>query len=378
MYPDRAEVATRPTTLFLAGDVMTGRGIDQAMPHPCEPTLYESCIHDARDYVRLAEGVNGPIARPMAPSSVWGDALAELKRVDPDLRLVNLETAVTTSDDAWPDKGIHYRMHPEHVSCLAGARIDACSLANNHVLDWGYAGLDETLRVLHDAGIATAGAGASLEQAQAPAVLPLPGGTRLLMFAWATLTSGVPLAWAASQRGGGVALLPDLDDADADRVAEQVLRHRHAGDRVVVSLHWGSNWVARIPDEHRRFAHRLVDRGVADVVHGHSSHHPLPVEVYRGRLILAGCGDLINDYEGIEPHGSLRCDVGCLYCAGLDTDGSLLQLEIVPTQLCGFRLRRADNDARRWLEHGFNHGGRVLGTQVRAHADGHWRLHWSD
>ena len=47
-----------------------------------------------------------------------------------------------------------------------------------------------------------------------------------------------------------------------------------------------------------RFAHRLIDAGV-DVVHGHSSHHPRPIEVYRGKLILYGCGDTIDDYEGI-------------------------------------------------------------------------------
>ena len=55
-------------TLFLCGDVMTGRGIDQLLAHPSEPTLHEPYVRDARRYVELAEEVHGPIERPVAPS----------------------------------------------------------------------------------------------------------------------------------------------------------------------------------------------------------------------------------------------------------------------------------------------------------------------
>jgi poly-gamma-glutamate capsule biosynthesis protein CapA/YwtB (metallophosphatase superfamily) len=74
---------------------------------------------------------------------------------------VNLETALTASEDAWPGKGIHYRTGPENGRALAAAGIDCCALANNHVLDWGYAGLAETLRTLAALGIRHAGAGGS-------------------------------------------------------------------------------------------------------------------------------------------------------------------------------------------------------------------------
>jgi poly-gamma-glutamate synthesis protein (capsule biosynthesis protein) len=81
--------------IFLAGDVMTGRGIDQILPHPSEPTLYESYIRDARRYVALAEQTNGPIRRPVGFPYIWGDALATLRRIEPDVRIVNLETSIT-------------------------------------------------------------------------------------------------------------------------------------------------------------------------------------------------------------------------------------------------------------------------------------------
>ncbi|MBU1263749.1 MAG: CapA family protein, partial [Gammaproteobacteria bacterium] len=146
-------------TLFLCGDVMTGRGIDQVLPHPGDPVLHEGYATSALDYVALAERANGPIPRPAEFAYVWGDALAEWARVAPDLRIVNLETAVTRRDDWQRGKGIHYRMHPANVPCLTAAGIDCCVLANNHVLDWGYAGLAETLETLRRAGLQRAGAG---------------------------------------------------------------------------------------------------------------------------------------------------------------------------------------------------------------------------
>lgn len=139
--------------LMLAGDVMTGRGIDQILAHPGPPGLLESHVGDAREYVRLAEAVNGPVPAPVAPSYIWGDALAEMERAAPDLRIVNLETAVSADGEAWPAKGVHYRMNPANVDCLQAAHLDCCVLANNHVLDWGRSGLEDTLRSLRGAGL---------------------------------------------------------------------------------------------------------------------------------------------------------------------------------------------------------------------------------
>ena len=365
--------------ILLTGDVMTGRGIDQVLPHPGSPLLYEPHIRDARDYVRLAESKCGPIEHALACEDLWGDALAEMERLAPDLRIVNLETAVTTCDEAWAEKGIHYRMHPANASCLTAAGIDCCVLANNHLLDWGREGLAETLHTLHAAGMHTAGAGADEAAAWAPAVLPLAGGTgRVLVVACATESSGVPPDWAATERYSGVALLPDLSDASAHRLAAEVASERRNGAPVVVSIHWGANWGETIPAAHRDFAHRLIELGAADVVHGHSSHLPLAAEVYRGRLVLYGCGDLINDYEGITPHGDLRSDVGCLYFATIALRGGALQrLEIVPKQIRRLRLEAADARARLWVERLFNRGGRSLGTQVTALPGGSgWALQW--
>jgi poly-gamma-glutamate capsule biosynthesis protein CapA/YwtB (metallophosphatase superfamily) len=93
--------------IFLCGDVMTGRGIDQALPHPVNPILFEPYVRDAREYVALAEKANGPIPRPLSFDYIWGDALRELERAEVDLRFANRETAVTSAETPWPEKGIH-------------------------------------------------------------------------------------------------------------------------------------------------------------------------------------------------------------------------------------------------------------------------------
>jgi poly-gamma-glutamate capsule biosynthesis protein CapA/YwtB (metallophosphatase superfamily) len=100
----------------LCGDVMTGRGIDQVLARPCDPKLHEDYVASAMDYVGLAEHVNGPIPRHAEPSYVWGAALDELNRMQPDARIINLETAITRSDD-YARKGINYRMSPENADC---------------------------------------------------------------------------------------------------------------------------------------------------------------------------------------------------------------------------------------------------------------------
>ena len=299
-------------TLMLCGDVMTGRGIDQALPHPSDPVLFESYARSAVDYVELAERANGPIDRPVPFAAIWGDALEVLARLRPDVRIVNLETAVTRSDRPWP-KGINYRMNPRNVACLTAAGIDCCVLANNHVMDWDEEGLLETTDVLHRAGLKTVGAGHDAGEAEAPAILSLPGGDRVLVYALGCASSGVPDDWAAGVNRPGVAFLAEPSAEAVEPVAARIDRERAPGDLVVVSLHWGANWGYGIGHAERRFAHALVETAGADIVYGHSSHHPRAIEIYRGKPILYGCGDFLNDYEGIAGYEAYRGDLVLMY-----------------------------------------------------------------
>ncbi|MFB6614445.1 CapA family protein [Streptomyces sp. NPDC085524] len=336
-------------TLCLAGDVMLGRGVDQILPHPGDPALAEAYIHDARSYVELAEAANGPVPRPAGFSWPWGDALQTLERAAPDAVVLNLETSVTLSDDFAPGKAVHYRMHPANLPCLAAARPDVCVLANNHVLDFGRRGLAETLGALADAGFTVAGAGADAHGARRTAAVPLRDGGRVLVRSFGMPSSGIPPGWAATADRSGVDYVAAASDTAAASVAAGIRRVKRPGDLVVASIHWGSNWGYAVPREQRRFAHALVDGG-ADVVHGHSSHHPRPLEVYRGRLIAYGCGDLINDYEGITGYEKYRDDLRLLYFVSLDPAGGALRaLRIAPFRARRMRLWEAPAEDCRWL-----------------------------
>jgi poly-gamma-glutamate capsule biosynthesis protein CapA/YwtB (metallophosphatase superfamily) len=362
--------------IFLCGDVMTGRGIDQALPHPVNPNLFEPYVRDAREYVALAEKANGPILRPLRFDYIWRDALRELERAEVDLRIANLETAVTSAETPWPEKGIHYRMHPQNIGCLAAVQISACALANNHVLDWGYDGLSETLKTLDAAGIAHAGAGNDAEEAMQPAVLNNAGNGRLLLFSFGSRTSGIPQDWRATGISPGVNLLDDLAEITAERVAEQMRAHQQPGDLIVASIHWGSNWGYEIPREQIAFAHRLIEEGIA-IVHGHSSHHVKAIEVFKRRLILYGCGDFLTDYEGISGYEMFRGDLALMYLIELDSrNGELIAARLVPMQMRRFRLERASTGDAEWLCDRLNELAKPFATQTRPHNDDSLTLHW--
>jgi poly-gamma-glutamate synthesis protein (capsule biosynthesis protein) len=354
---------------------VTGRGVDQILPCPSAPEIHEPNVDDARVYVQLAEEASGPIPRAVAPEYIWGDALVELERLAPDARIINLETSVTGSDAYWPGKGINYRMHPANVACLSVARIDVCALANNHVLDYGEAGLAETLETLTAAGLKSAGAGRDLVGAQCPAIVGPLREARVIVFSFATTTSGVPRAWAAAEHQPGVDLLADLSDATAREIAERVQRVKRPGDVVVASIHWGSNWGYEVPSAHVRFAHALID-GAVDIVHGHSSHHPRPVEVHRRKLVLYGCGDLLDDYEGIPGYEAFRDDLVLLYFASVDSrTGELAGLRMTPMRISKMHLTRVVPADAAWLRDRLDEVSRPFGAGVQLTADGRLELH---
>jgi poly-gamma-glutamate synthesis protein (capsule biosynthesis protein) len=343
---------------------MTGRGVDQILPHPCSPLLHEFQVHSAADYVRIAEEANGAIPRPAAPSYPWGAALEEFERSRPDVRIVNLETSITRSEDYVP-KGINYRMSPENADCLAAAGIDCCTLANNHVLDWGPKGLLDTLATLNRLHIKTAGAGRSIEEARVPAGLNVPGKGRVLVFSFASVTSGTPRDWAATRADVGVNLLTDFSEESAARISDQVMRLRKPDDVIVASIHWGSNWGYSVPDEQQRFAHTIIEKADVSIVHGHSSHHAKAMEVYRSRLILYGCGDFLNDYEGIRGYEEYRDDLALMYFVDINLNNKdLAALEIVPLQIRQFRLGHPLDRDLDWLQHVLNRESGRFGTTL--------------
>ena len=364
-------------TLFLCGDVMTGRGIDQILPYPGDPTLYEPHTKSSLEYVKLAERANGLIGRPVDFSYIWGDALEIFQREKPQAKIINLETAITRNDLHWRDKDIHYKMSPENVGCLTSAGIDCCILANNHMLDWGIPGLIDSLKTLDQARIKHAGAGLNLREAQQPAILPVREASRLLVFSLGSTTSGIPLTWSAEDDRPGLYVIETRRNDPIQTLGQQIDRMKRPGDIVIVSIHWGENWGYKIPGNQKTFAHRLVDEAGVDIVHGHSSHHVKAIEVYNERLILYGCGDFFNDYEGIGGYEDFRGDLALMYFVAIDrTTGKLLGLTMIPTQVRRFRVNRASEVDAKWLEAMLNQEGTRYRTRVKRSNENTLTLEW--
>lgn len=334
--------------VFLSGDVMTGRGIDQILKHPVAPRIYEGYLKDARSYVTLAEGKHGKIPREVGDDYIWGDALSIWKRRNPDLKIINLETAVSAGQTFFP-KWINYHMHPDNISVLSAAGIDICVLANNHVLDWSYAGLKDTISALDRVQIKHSGAGATLEEAQAPAIFENKNG-RVLVFSLSHTSSGVPAEWSATHKRAGVFLLRALDDESLQIVRTVIEKYKKADDVVIVSIHWGSNWGYDIASTDIDFAHGLIDLAGVNIVHGHSSHHPRPMEIYNGCPIFYGCGDFINDYEGIGGNEEYRDDLALAYFVSFETRPFKLErIDFDCLKINRFQLHRATLEDTNWM-----------------------------
>ncbi len=349
--------------LFLCGDVMTGRGIDQILSHPGDPELHESYMKSAKGYVELAERANGRIPYPVDPAYIWGKAYTFWEELDPDIRIINLETSITAFDTFWPGKTVNYRMNPGNIGCLSSAGIDYCALANNHLLDYGREGMHETLQVLSEEGILFGGAGSDLEEARKPAIMSIMDKGRVILFSLGSVSSGIPFSWAATEGKAGI-YIPPTDQEILDYLKAYLRIHRRDNDLVVVSIHWGSNWGYEISGEHRWLAHRLIEEAGVDVIHGHSSHHFKGIEVYRNRLIIYGAGDFINDYEGIRGHEAYRGDLTLMYFLDLNAlEGRIEKLTLIPLKIRKMQLEMAATGDIKWVHSVLNREGISLNTE---------------
>lgn len=322
---------------------MIGRGIDQILPYSCKPEIHEPYVKNAREYVRMAEIKNGEIPEKVNFEYIWGDSLEIIEREKFDLNLVNLETALTESEIFWRNKEIHYRCNPKNIEVLKAFRINCCNIANNHILDWDYKGLSDTLNSLRNSGIEFTGAGKNLEECYEPAKIYLKDGRKIIVLGVGSISSGIPKEWGATDEKPGVLLLESLKNP-VSVISKIIRRNKEEGDLAILSIHWGENWGFQIHNWQKRFAKKLIKESGVDVIHGHSSHHFKGFEIFNEKLILYGCGDFINDYEGIPPFSNFRDDLTFLYNAKIDNDGNISELQLIPFKIERMRLRKVNEE----------------------------------
>jgi poly-gamma-glutamate synthesis protein (capsule biosynthesis protein) len=247
------------------------------------------------------------------PESFWGDVLPVL--IGADAVLANLECAISDRGDQWTrtPKVFHFRAVPGAIDVLKAARVRYVSLANNHVLDYGEDALRDTLDLLDGAGIAHAGAGENLEQAQRPARFHA-GEIAISAF---SLTDNEPAFAATAERPGTCHVDPHTHPG-AWPDENEISAERNAGaDLILVSAHLGPNMVRRPSARLRLFKQALLQAGT-DIVHGHSAHVVQGVEPAGRKLILHDTGDFLDDYA-VDP--VMRNDWSFVFLLDVDPRG---------------------------------------------------------
>ncbi|KAJ5629516.1 hypothetical protein N7528_003173 [Penicillium herquei] len=382
-------------TITLIGDVMLGRQVDQLLPTSINSPK------DARNVSNIKSKHPSTLSsEAYIPSAPWGTSLPLLRSTD--LFLINLETAVTTTNQAWPNKTYNYRMHPANLGpVLHAAHVDYASLGNNHVLDYSEEGLVETVWTLKEAGVSFAGAGETTDEAYKPAVLWLPRSVQEYhsrrVYGKVVLPSQMDEehrseagesngfkvhVYSASDHPHDWASIPTFHFIDYSESTRERLKRLCMGSGMqsdssesdtgpalkIFSVHWGPNYSWTPSDRIRSLAHFLIDECGVDIVYGHSSHHVQGVEVYHGKVILYGCGDFVNDYVFRE---AFRNDLGAVWrviVREAEKDRLILdRLEIFPIRIEEFRacLLDVEDKDHIWVREKSGKLSRELGTVAR-------------
>ena len=416
-------------TLLLLGDLQLGRLIDALLPTSIARQSPHTDPENAAETVDKYFLPRHRELREYGYASPWGNWLDILRTVrrdgegrrqgGVDLVLANLETALTVGERKWEGKVFNYRSHPQNVNVLleagfrgaihdeGGQRRTAAtgdgddvqssqrtleegygkqrrngargyvSLANNHTLDWSISGLHETIRTLDDAGIAYAGAGRDAAEAARPAVLILGGAAKgereWEVHCWSF--SDHPSDWSVP----GFNLI-DYTPQSREIMRKQILAqhpapndHKRQVGLKVVSLHWGPNYRWSPSPAQISLAHYLIDECGIDIIHGHSAHHIQGVEIYKGKLIIYGCGDFVDDYAVVAPgrEGEWRNDLsgGWRVSVGEREGGEGLRvrrLEVVPNRIKLFQAERleVEDEDHEWVQRKVRKLCKEFGTKV--------------
>jgi poly-gamma-glutamate capsule biosynthesis protein CapA/YwtB (metallophosphatase superfamily) len=296
--------------------------------------------------------------RSRAPESVWSTELRELA-LGWDIVVCNLECCISRRGwptSAIPRKGFFFRAPAAAVAALRALGVCAVSLANNHALDYGEEALADTVELLGQAGIATAGAGLGPEAARRGAIANV-GDARVGLLA----VTDHPREYTAQPGTWGVAFA-DLRHEFPDWVGSELERLQHETDAVIAFPHWGPNMSTEpAPWQRTRAAELLAG---ANFVAGHSAHVFHGVERHPGGFAAYDLGGAVDDYA-VDP--ALRNDLGLVAVWTPDGEGDL--------ELIGLRLHYgytevAEGEDADWIAARLAAACGQLGTAVQRVADG--------
>lgn len=203
-----------------------------------------------------------------------------------DIVFGNLETAISHRGKPMEDKEYTFRSSPRIAAALKRHNFTAVSIANNHVLDYGYEAFDDTLKNLRDNGILYAGGGENKEEAQ-KGVFIEKNGIKVGFIAFSRVVPVVD--WYAGSKKPGIIGAYKVHEAEVLELLEQL---KTQCDVLVVSVHWGKEHVLEAREQEIEAARKMIDAG-ADIIMGHHPHVVQGIEMYNGKPIFYSLGNFI-------------------------------------------------------------------------------------
>jgi poly-gamma-glutamate capsule biosynthesis protein CapA/YwtB (metallophosphatase superfamily) len=313
--------------------------------------------------VMLGRGVGGRLTED-PPEDVWAPELRDLCR-SCDLVICNLECCISTRGvptERVRGKPFFFRGPPAALESLAAIGVGAAGLANNHALDFESEALADTLELLAEAEITTAGAGRD-EAETRRASIGEAGGTRVALVA----AADHPVEFGAGLDAPGIAYA-DLRDGLPEWLSMELARVREESDLVVAFPHWGPNMTAAPAVWQVRAARAMQDAG-ADLVAGHSAHVFHGVGWGERGPLLYDLGDALDDYA---VDNSLRNDLGML--AIWRPGDPEAELELVGLALDYCHTRPAEGEDADWIARRLDRACPPLGSRVERVAEQRFRL----
>lgn len=248
------------------------------------------------------------------PAAVYGDLLPRLRQAD--LTIFNLEAPLSDTGDPVAKSGAVFKGEQRHGDGLGAVPVDAVTLGNNHVFDFGLDAFHQTLAALEARQIRWVGAGDDIDRAAAPLILEQNG----IRIALVNFSEGEDLTGAGPGK-------PGVMGWDPDRMEAEIRGCRDAADLILVVAHCGLEYVPYPPLYVTRAFHRMADAG-ADVVIGHHPHVPQGLEWYKGTPLFYSLGNFIF----YQPTDLLFRKLGYIVSLEADRDG-LAGFEILPYRI---------------------------------------------
>ncbi|HEY2954813.1 MAG TPA: CapA family protein [Candidatus Eisenbacteria bacterium] len=271
------------------------RAAPDSASRPAGPAVTLAVAGDTTLGYNLEAHVDDMLAGGALPDQVWPLYGRGVRAVldAADLALVNLECPFTERGEKLP-KNFNFRARRELVKILEAASVDVVSLANNHLMDYGREGIEDTIATLDSAGIGWFGAGTNRRAAHRPLVLE-PNGVRVGFLGYyfqAPPDMLEPEAVYALPHGPGVAGCYQDLDCMRRRIREDLPRLARKVDAAIPYFHWGKEGSYEVRDYQIELAHLSVDLGARAVLGAHP-HRLQGIEVYRDAPIFYSLGNFM-------------------------------------------------------------------------------------